>query len=76
MYVLVSHMGSAMASSKSYKWQGQTSIFPLLIALSFCRAGVGLGQTVASGVKAGLQVIWVLALVRTALSSPAPAAPH
>ena len=76
MYLLVSHMGSVMASSKSYKWQRQTSIFPLLIASSFCRASVVLEQTVASGVKADLQVIQVLVLVRTALSSPVSAAPR
>lgn len=35
MYLLVSHMGSVMASSKSYKWQGQTSVFLLLVA---CRS--------------------------------------
>lgn len=73
MYLLVPHTGSVMAKSKSYKWQGQTCVLPLLTASSFCRASVVLGQT---GVKADMKVIQVLALVRRALSSPASAAPR
>lgn len=68
MYLLVSHMGSVMASSESYKWQqGRTSVLPLLVASSFCRASIVLGQTVASGVKANLQVIQVPVFVKTTL---------
>lgn len=48
----------------------------LLIGSSFCKASVVSGQTIASGVKADLQVIQVPVLVRRTLSSPGSEAPY